>query len=186
MVHGLVTHHSTQTRLRAIRGTDGAPVADREPLRHTAGQESSPWAERDGVVRGLVCGVLDAQNRLAIAKLAPSLGWADDMAVVFRVEPGRVYVSVGVPTSPLEVASRYVAGRLTVPAAARGRLDVAVGDAVVAVAAGDGQIVLAGGADIAQVITGSSEATPAPMGVVGPAKRSGVKAAWKEPVAVNA
>ncbi|WP_146847498.1 hypothetical protein [Cellulomonas terrae] len=179
MVHGLVTHHSIRTRLRAIRGTGAAPVADPEHFWHTAGQESSPWAERDGVERGLVCCVLDAQNRLSITKLAPALGWADDVAVVLRVEPGRVYVSVGLPTSPLEVASRYVAGRLTLPAAARGRLDVTVGDAVVAVTAGDGQIVLAGGADIAQVVTGAFEVTPAAVELVTPAKRRGVKAAWQ-------
>jgi len=132
----------------------------------------------------MVCGLLDAQYRLPITKLASALGWAEDVTVVFRVEPGRVYASVGMPTSPLEVASRYAAGRLTLPAAARGRLDVAVGDAVVAVTAGDGQIVLAGGADIAQVVTGAFEVTPAAVELVAPAKRRGVKAAW-QPVVVN-
>jgi hypothetical protein len=33
----------------------------------------------------MVGGVLDAQNRLSITKLAPALGWADDVAVVFRL-----------------------------------------------------------------------------------------------------
>ncbi|MCU1431375.1 MAG: hypothetical protein JWP95_480 [Actinotalea sp.] len=121
-----------------------------------------------------MCGVLDARNRLSITKPARALGWADKVSVVFRVAPGRVYVSVGSPTSPLEIAPRYVAGRLTLPAAARARRDVAVGDAVVAVTAGDGQIVLAGGADTAQVITGASDVTPAPMELVAPAKWSGV------------
>jgi len=184
MVHGLVTHHSTQTRLRAMRGTGVSAGVDAGRSSLTAGQEPSPWEGRDGVARGLVCGVLDAQNRLSITKLAPALGWPDKVAVAFRVTPGRVYVSVGEPTSPLEVASTYVAGRLILPAAARCRLDVAVGDAVVAVTTGDGQIVLAGGADIAQAITGASEVTPAPMELVASAKRSGVKRAW-QPVAVN-
>lgn len=185
MVHGLVTHHTTQARLRAIRGGGSGLPADVEQPGPTVRVDAAPWSERDGVARALVCGVLDAQNRLSITKLSPVLGWAEDAPVVFRITPHRVVVWAGTPTTPLEIASRYVGGRLTLPGTARARLDVGAGDAVLAVTAGDGRLVLAAGADVAQVITGASEVIPAPLEAVAPVKRTGVKSAWRAPVAVG-
>ncbi|MCC2333944.1 hypothetical protein [Cellulomonas wangsupingiae] len=49
---------------------------------------------------------------------------------------------------------------------------------------GDGQIVLVGGADIAQVVTGAFQAPPAAVELVTQSKRRGVKAAWR-PVVIN-
>ena len=186
MTHGLASHLTTQAQVRAIRGNDGGRALGGKaglPGRAAAvaGYSPSPWVGRDGMERALVCAAMDAQNRVAITKLAPALDWPPNAPVVVHVEPGRVRVALGVPMSPTEIASRYVAGRLTLPAAARARLDLAPGDAVVATTAGDGQIVLVAGADIAQLITGTAEHVSVPLEELASTQRRGVKPAWQPP-----
>jgi|GEM_PF-3541399 len=185
MAHGLDTLHRTRAQLTAINGGrpwGATPVPSAAPIASLPA--APPWPPRDGVKRALGAAVMDGQSRIAIVKLASHLGWADGTDLVVCVERGRVRVRAGVVSTPAELPSQYRAGRMTLPAAARARLDVGVGDVVFASTASSGELLLLSGADVAQAIDDEAEPVPAaPPAPLPAAKRDGVKSAWRAPVA---
>ena len=185
MAHGLDTLHRTRAQLTAIKGGRPAGVAQVPSPAALATLPTAPsWPPRDGVKRALGAPAMDGQNRIAIVKLASHLGWAAGTDLVLCVERGRVRVWAGVVSTPAELPSQYRAGRMTLPAAARARLDVGVGDMVFASTASSGELLLLSGADVAQAIDADAEPVPAALPAPLPAaKRGGVKPAWRAPAA---
>ncbi|HEY3383065.1 MAG TPA: hypothetical protein VGK32_14940 [Vicinamibacterales bacterium] len=182
MPNGLDTHLRTRALLAGVHARADFAATPEPPSAPVIALPTPPlWPSRDGVRRGFVAAAMDAQNRISVTKLAPFLPWDDDTAVVVRIEHGKVRVTAGWANGPTELVSRFRDGRLTLPASARAVLDIGPGDVVVAATAGDGEVFLAAGADLALLMTGVRAAEPVAAASPEPAKRrkrSGVRPAW--------
>lgn len=190
MDSSLARHHMTAAMVTGMRAPAAAAPARRAdsavPLATVVAlRPAARWDGRDGAERAMAVAAMDAQNRIAVAKIAAGAGWDPEGApVVVTCAPGEVRARLGLQQVPTEIPARYVGGRLTLPAAARACLGVVAGDLVAAAAmAGGGELVLVAGADLAQLLTGAVAAPEAPAAPVRGRSR-GVKAAFR-PAAAN-